>query len=140
MKTRLNIVGKIFDVLNKQRLARAELFKPVQDLIQNNDLIRDEYKLQFQATLGGSVDSIATPLFALIKQNSGEFRGEDESLLTIRKITDNYDLNTRQGVLGFVTELYNKISIYNLYQTENALYKYDQYLCCSTLIILSVSP
>lgn len=106
---RLEIVGKIFDVLDKQRLARAELFKPVQDLIQNNKLIRDEYKLQFQATLSGSSDSIATSLFSLIKQNSGEFRGEDESYLTIRKIADTYDLNTRQGALDFVSELYNKI-------------------------------
>lgn len=106
---RLEVVGKIFDVLNKQRLARAELFKPVQDLIQNNKLIRDEYKLQFQATLSGSSDSLATSLFSLIKQNSGEFRGEDESFLTIRKIAETFDLNTRQGALDFVSELYNKI-------------------------------
>lgn len=109
LSTRLNLVGEIFDVLDKQKVARASLFKPVQDLIQNNNLIRDEYKLQFQATLAGSSNSIAAPLFTLIKQNVGEFRGEDESYLTIRKITESYDLNTRKGILDFVTELYSKI-------------------------------
>ena len=52
---------------------RAELFKPVQDLIQKNILIREDYRLQFQATLAASADAIADQLFALIKQTSGIF-------------------------------------------------------------------
>ncbi|MGO4612369.1 hypothetical protein AB4142_39125, partial [Variovorax sp. 2RAF20] len=75
--------------------ARESLFKPVQDLIHSNSLIRDEYKLQFQATLGGSADGVATSLFDLIKQNSKEFRGEDESYGTVRKLAEEYDFNTR---------------------------------------------
>ena len=50
-----------------------ELFKPVQDLIQKNILIREDYRLQFQATLAASADAIADQLFALIKQTSGIF-------------------------------------------------------------------
>ncbi|OGT88754.1 MAG: ABC transporter [Gammaproteobacteria bacterium RIFOXYD12_FULL_61_37] len=106
---RLSLAGEIFDILNAQRKAREELFAPVQDLIQGNSLIRDEYKLQFQATLGGSSDSVAGSLFALIKQNSGDFRGEDESYGAVRKVAEQYDFNKRADILGFITTLHEKI-------------------------------
>lgn len=106
---RINLAGDIFDILDAQRQARELLFKPVQDLIQGNSLIRDEYKLQFQATLGGSSDSVAASLFALIKQNSVDFRGEDESYSTVRRIAEQYDFNKRADILSFVTDLHGKI-------------------------------
>jgi len=106
---RSQVTGEIFDILDAQRKARALLFKPVQDLIQGNSLIRDEYKLQFQATLGGTSESLAAPLFTLIKQNSKSFRGEDESLATVKKIADKYDFNIRQDVMKFVEELHDEI-------------------------------
>ncbi len=107
---RFKMAGDIFDILDGQRKARAQLFKPVQDLIQGNSLIRDEYKLQFQATLGGSSDAVADSLFALIKQNSGEFRGGDESFAAVRKVAERYDFNSRSGILGFIAELNDKIA------------------------------
>jgi ABC-type lipoprotein export system ATPase subunit len=106
---RAKLAGEIFDILDAQRKAREDLFKPVQDLIQGNSLIRDEYKLQFQATLGGSPDVVAASLFALIKQNSGEFRGEDESYGAIRKLAQQYDFNKRADVLSFVAGLHDKL-------------------------------
>ncbi len=105
---RLALTEEIFDILNAQRNAREELFKPVQDLIQSNNLIRDEYKLQFQASLGGSSDALAASLFAMIKQTTGDFRG-DESYATVRKIAEKYDLNKKSDLLNFVTELHSKI-------------------------------
>lgn len=107
---RIKLSGEIFDILNAQRKAREELFKPVQDLIQNNSLIRDEYKLQFQATLGGSADLVAESLFTLIKQNSGEFRGEDESYGAVRKLAEQFDFNKRADALDFVIQLNKKIA------------------------------
>ena len=74
-KKRVQLSEEIFDTLNAQREEREKLFKPVQDLIQNNSLIREDYRLQFQATLSASSDIIANQLFSLIKQTSGEFRG-----------------------------------------------------------------
>lgn len=106
---RLQLSGEIFDTLDAQRRARAELFKPVQDLIQKNDLIREDYKLQFQATLAASADAIADQLFALIKQTSGDFRGQDEALSTIRRLFDDHDLNTKAGALAFIASLQEKV-------------------------------
>ena len=96
---RRNLTGEIFDVLNNQRKAREDLFKPVQDLIQNNQLIREEYKLQFQATLSGSSEALSSALFALIKQNSGEFKGEDESPAAIKRLSEQFDLSQKADVL-----------------------------------------
>ncbi|MFT4241652.1 MAG: AAA family ATPase [Acidovorax sp.] len=106
---RLQLSGEIFDTLDAQRRARAELFKPVQDLIQKNILIREDYRLQFQATLAASADAIADQLFALIKQTSGDFRGQDEALATIRRLFDSHDLNTKEGALAFIASLQEKI-------------------------------
>jgi ABC-type lipoprotein export system ATPase subunit len=106
---RLQLSGEIFDTLDAQRRARAELFKPVQDLIQKNVLIREDYRLQFQATLAASADAIADQLFALIKQTSGDFRGQDDALATIRRLFDCHDLNTKDGALGFIASLQEKV-------------------------------
>ena len=115
------LTGDIFDILDAQRKARELLFKPVQDLIQGNSLIRDDYKLQFQATLGGSSDSVAAPLFGLIKQNSKSFRGEDESYSTVRKIAEKYDFNKRDDVLSFIQELHKEIQFAAAGEDENAV-------------------
>lgn len=106
---RLRLTGEIFDALNSQREAREKLFKPVQDLIQENQLIRKEYRLQFQATLGGSSDALASELFSLMKQNSGEFNGEDESYATVKRLTEQFDLGNRADALKFVVALEEKI-------------------------------
>lgn len=107
---RTEIAGEIYDILETQRRARAELFKPVQDLIQDNSLIRDEYKLQFRATLGGSIDAFATSLFTLMKQSVGEFRGEDESFNTVRKLAEATDFNRREDAIAFAEQLHVKIA------------------------------
>ncbi|MEI8603972.1 TrlF family AAA-like ATPase [Pseudoalteromonas sp. B160] len=106
---RLGKTSQIFDLLNEQRANRETLFKPVQQLIQNNSLIRDEYKLQFKAELSSTTELIADKLFSLVKQTSGEFRGESESLATIKELTDRHDLNNRQSLLDFLTELHDKL-------------------------------
>ncbi|MDD3883519.1 MAG: ABC transporter [Gallionella sp.] len=107
---RLNLSGEIFDTLNAQRFAREELFKPVQDLIQKNSLIREDYRLQFQATLAATADAISDLLFNLIKQNSGEFRGLDDASETVRKLFDSHNLNSKEGTLAFIKALHEKVS------------------------------
>jgi ABC-type lipoprotein export system ATPase subunit len=108
---RAQLSSEIFDVLEAQRQARERLFKPVQDLIQGSRLIRDEYKLQFQATLGGSIDRLSENLFSLIKQNAGEFRGgDDESFGVVRKLAEQHDFNNRSDAVSFVTALHDKIA------------------------------
>lgn len=106
---RIDIFKSIYEVLSKLRESREALFEPVQDLIQNNELIRDEYKLQFQASLVSYIEKFSDTLFGLIKQNTGEFRGDDESRETIKKIAEKYDFSEMDGALGFVSEVLEKV-------------------------------
>lgn len=106
---RLQLTAEIFDSLDAQRKAREDLFKPVQALIKANDLIREDYRLQFQATLAASAEAIADLLFALIKQTSGVLRGQDEALLTVKKLFDDHDLNTKVGALAFAQALHETL-------------------------------
>jgi ABC-type lipoprotein export system ATPase subunit len=108
---RRKLSGEIFDILDAQRKAREDLFKPVQDLIQGNKLIREEYKLQFQAILGGSSEALASALFALIKVTSGDFRGEDESYAEVKRLSEQFDLSQKKDVLKFVDAIDEKIHV-----------------------------
>jgi len=105
---RMKLSDDIFNILDSQRQAREELFKPVQDLIKGNNLIREEYRLQFLAMLVGTSDVVSDELFSLIKQNSGDLRG-DESYNTVRNIVEKYDFNNKENVLSFIAELHDKI-------------------------------
>jgi hypothetical protein len=110
-KKRTVLTGEIFDALNAQRQGRELLFKPVQDLIQKNRLIREEYKLQFRAALGGSVEPLSESLFFLIKQNSGDFRGGDDAgYEVLRKLAEQFDFNKRDDALAYVAQLHEKIA------------------------------
>ncbi|WNZ57506.1 AAA family ATPase [Microbulbifer sp. MKSA007] len=103
------LAGKIFDILEEQRKTRETLFEPIQSLIQNNALIRDEYKLQFSAELSTTIDQVSSKLFSIIKQASGEFRGESESLSVIKDLIDRHDFNDKESVLSFLEELHSKL-------------------------------
>lgn len=107
---RQQLAGDIYDILDAQRRAREALFKPVQELIQGNSLIREEYKLGFKAKLGGSIDAFATSLFTLLKQNVGEFRGDEESFNTVRRLGADVDFDSREEAVAFAQGLHDKIS------------------------------
>jgi ABC-type lipoprotein export system ATPase subunit len=92
----------IFAVLEQQRLQRASLFAPLQELIAENALIREEYKLQFQSNLAVHPDAISENLFSIIKQNAGELRGEDESRATVKAQCDKFGFGTADAALGFI--------------------------------------
>ena len=106
---RILLSGNIFDVLDAQSKSRADLFKPVQDVIKNNSLIRDDYKLQFQSHLVGHPTTLASRLFVIIKQSSGDFRGEEESHATVKKIAEQFDFNNKAEALEFINQLHQEI-------------------------------
>lgn len=109
LEKRLELTRQIFIALDEQKENREALFGPVQSLIQSNALIRDEYKLQFRAELSSTTDQISNKLFSIVKQASGEFRGESESLSVIKELMDRNDLNNKDSLINFIQELYQKL-------------------------------
>ncbi|MAI38867.1 hypothetical protein [Alteromonas sp.] len=105
----MDLCLEIFSTLDEQRQSREKLFSPVQELILNDELIREEYKLQFKSELTCTPDYFGGELFDLVKQNTGDLRGEEESFSYIAGLMDTNDMNTEQGVKGFVSELSEKL-------------------------------
>lgn len=106
---RLLLSREIYKTLIEQKQYREELFKPVQFLIQNNALIRDEYKLQFMTELSSTADHISNILFSIIKQASGEFRGDTESRAVIKNLMDTHNFDNEDSLINFVQVLYEKL-------------------------------
>lgn len=106
---RVKLVKQIYEVLSSQRDARAALFAPVQKLIQDKELIRDEYKLKFQANLQGSPDVIAGKLFDMVKQSVGPLRGEDESYAAVRQCFNIHGFKDADDTADFVNELHDLV-------------------------------
>jgi ABC-type lipoprotein export system ATPase subunit len=99
------ITKEIFSVLLAQTNARSSLFGPLQNVIQQNDLIREEYRLQFVAKLDGSPIQIATRLFDIVKQTVGDLRGEDESFASVKQKFERYQFESEEDAVGFTNDI-----------------------------------
>ncbi len=106
---RRSITGEIYDSLDLQRKSREELFAPVQNLIASNRLIRDDYKLQFVATFAASPDALSDVLFSIIKQNTGDFRGDDKSRKFIQDAVDKVDFDKKAEVVALSEFIHDKL-------------------------------
>jgi ABC-type lipoprotein export system ATPase subunit/DNA-binding transcriptional ArsR family regulator len=123
---RISITEQIFDRLVEQQISRETLFNPVQDLIQNNALIRNEYKLQFKAEIKSTPELVYSKLFALVKQTTGEFRGDSESLSVLKDMMDKHDISDKTSLLEFVQELHDKLEAVSKLPGVESLLKKDR--------------
>ena len=102
---RLNTTRSIFEILMEQRDARAKLFLPLQKVIEDNELIQQDYQLAFKANLDGNSSVIATNIFDSVKQSSGELRGEDKSYAAINQRYEEYDFIQPDDAANFTASL-----------------------------------
>lgn len=103
---RNELAAQIFHVLTLQRDQRSKLFEPLQKVILENSLIRDEYRLQFRSHLAAYHDLVSEKLFSLVKQSIGELRGEDESRAAIKGRVEVQDLDSDEGALALANDLH----------------------------------
>ena len=75
----------------------------MQQLIADNALIREEYRLQFQSNLAVYAEAISENLFGIVKQNAGELRGEDESRAAVKAQCDKFGFADADGAVGFIS-------------------------------------
>lgn len=108
-KVRIELSRKIYNVLVDQRTARENMFVPVQELITSNSLISEEYKLQFQSKLTFFPDAVAENVFSIVKQNVGEFRGDAESRFAVKTLYEQFNTQTGDGTIEFISTLAEKI-------------------------------
>ncbi len=86
---RVSAMRKIFQVLNEKRQLREKLFAPLQELLDSNLLIKNEYQLNFQAILSYSTEVFANQIADYFKQT--------------------HDLSSQNGVSLFIDEIVQKL-------------------------------
>ncbi len=101
---RISLCREIHDALEAQRVRRTQLFEPVQDLISQNSIISEEYGLRFHSELSVNCDSFCDQLFSIIKQSTGELRGDDESRSSVRTIWEKSGFSSADSVIAFLEE------------------------------------
>jgi hypothetical protein len=106
---RVLLMHKVFQALDSKRKLRESFFEPLQVLLNNNDLIKNEYQLTFQAKLTYSVELFADKISDSFKQTHGEFKGQKESFELIEKMLQSHDLTTQDGVAKFLDEILQKL-------------------------------
>ncbi len=104
---RASLVRKIFDSIEGQRRIREVLFTPLQSVIQGDVLIPEDYQLSFQAKLDARIEQFSSQLFDLVKQSSGQLRGEDKSLEAVRSIFEKRDLDNGDEAVALIDDLFD---------------------------------
>lgn len=102
---RSELTAEIFASLDSQRRSRAELFAPVQNMIGSEAVIGQGYSLQFKAKLNGSAETVASNIFDLVKQVSGELRGEEEGLQAIKSRFERFEFLRSEDATLFAEDM-----------------------------------
>ena len=107
---RREITKGLHAVLEQQRVSREALFEPIQNLVRDNELIGADYKLEFQAKLTSSIGGFAESIFSMVKQQTGQLRGQSESQAAIKGIFDQFDLSDADQTVAFVEQVLGLIN------------------------------
>lgn len=106
---RHDLTRQIFAVLSDQRNSRASLFSPLQEVIDNNELIKTDYKLKFEAQLYGSHEAVAARIFDDVKRAVGELRGDEEGDAAVRSRFEKYEFASSGDAAAFADDIIGMI-------------------------------
>ena len=101
---RRELARSLHRVLEEQRVSRASLFAPIQKLVEDNNLIGANYKLEFQARLRGASLDFTETVFGIVKQQTGSLRGHAESTATMKGIFEKFDFSNEDQTLKFIEQ------------------------------------
>jgi len=104
LEQRREIARSLHKVLEEQRVSRAALFEPIQNLVENNKLIGANYKLEFQARLRGASEDFSNNVFSIVKQQAGALRGQAESANAMKAIFEKFEFSSEDQTVQFINE------------------------------------
>lgn len=102
---RIGIARSIYGCIAQIRDIYAQLFAPVQQLIESNPVIRDGFKLSFSTSI---IERMFRQLFfeRYISQGiNGSFCGKEAGETRLNEILNGYDFNDAEQSLGFVQNI-----------------------------------
>lgn len=104
---------KVKDVYSQlKRLAEVyeDLYKPVQKFIDEHELIKNKYKLNFNVSIAET--DFVGKFFNYINQGTrGTFYGAQEGREKLKSILDLYNLNEESNILLFIDEIISSLEM-----------------------------
>ena len=103
-RNRLEKVAEIYGQLQKILDVYNELTQPVQQYINDHDLVREKYKLSFNVSLEES--GFAKSLFSYISHGRrGSFCGKDEGEARLQSLIQKHDFSSQEDTVEFAKEV-----------------------------------
>lgn len=109
---RKELAEKIYDVFEEKKKIRDSLYIPVQEFIEKNNFINQRNKFEFLSKLEFSFDKFQQKLVHLIKQQRSDFT-PDNIQNTLTKLSSDLDLESKNGVIQFITNMSDKLEEVN---------------------------
>ena len=101
---RLEKSKEIFSFIEKLVNLYKELYKPVQDFIDDNALLKQEYRLTFEVSI--VIHKFQDKFFEYINQSvKGTFRGSSEGCTKLFNIIESNQFDQEEDVKTFLTEV-----------------------------------
>lgn len=101
-------VEDIYDIFEKQKTIRENLYIPVQAAIENNSFINEKNKFEFLSRLEFSFEHFQQKFSSLIKQQRSDFT-PDNIQDTLIQLSKDDNLETKEGVINFILLLTEKL-------------------------------
>lgn len=105
---RLEKSKEIFSFIEKLVNLYKELYKPVQDFIDSNDLLKHEYRLTFEVSI--IINKFHDKFFEYINQSvKGTFRGSSEGYTKLSTVIESSKFDQEVDVKTFLTEILHRL-------------------------------
>lgn len=102
---RTEICKQIYRELRAVADSRKPLFHPVEKIVADFPAIKDDLRIDFQSRLFFDRNRFSEKFFALVKQNTGGFKGDTEGQLKLESMIRAIDVESEEEVVDF----FNKV-------------------------------
>lgn len=103
-KKQTDCASKIFREKLDQLKAYEELYKPLQDFIDNHQLAKEKYNLKFNVSLVSS-NFIEKFMPHINQGRKGSFYGQEDGRAVLKQIVDSANFQSEDGVIDFIDQL-----------------------------------
>jgi ABC-type lipoprotein export system ATPase subunit len=105
---RLEKSKEIFSFIERLVNLYKELYKPVQDFIDSNDLLKHEYRLTFEVSI--IINKFHDKFFEYVNQSvKGTFRGSSEGYTKLSTVIESSKFDQEDDVKTFLTEILHRL-------------------------------
>lgn len=106
---RISLFQEIYTHISKLVSIYCELYSPVQNFIDNHQLIKDKYHLKFDVSISLRLDFIDKFLQKVRQNMRGPFYGREEGYQFLKNIMTKCNFNNKDDVNSFILEIISSL-------------------------------